>query len=141
MIQFDDCWLEPRQFTICVMPKEGRSFKLKPQALLKHIKEVTDEIVESASEIRSMISAFNTLNVARKDQKLLEPMVKQVVDIVSLAKDEKDMKRKHRHQELQKTIKDITQELVTPDLISSLKDKVEYQKFWSTVDLKSYVMW
>lgn len=82
------------------MPKEGRSFKLQPPALLRHIKEVTDEIVESASEIRSMISAFTKLNIARKDQKLLEPMVKQVVDIVSLAKDEKDMKRKHRHQEL-----------------------------------------
>jgi hypothetical protein len=64
------------------MPKEGRSFKLQPPALLRHIKEVTDEIVESESEIRIMISAFSTLNVAHKDEKLLEPMVKQVVDVV-----------------------------------------------------------
>ena len=48
-----------------------------------------------------MISAFNTLDVAPKDQKLFEPIVRQVLDVLSLVKDEKDIKREHRHQQLQ----------------------------------------
>ena len=42
---------------------------------------------------------------------------------MSVAKDERGMKRKHRVEVLQSTIKEITDVLVTPDFIACLKEE------------------
>jgi hypothetical protein len=36
-------------------------------------------------------------------------------------------------------MKDITEKLRSPDIISELKDEVHLKEFWSTVDLKGLV--
>ena len=54
-------------------------------------------------------------------------------------KDEKSMKRDHRHQQLQSTLRDITEELQCPGIIDMLEDKASTREFWRGVDLKSLV--
>ena len=51
------------------------------------------------------------------------------------------MKREHRVQVLQSTMKEITGVFVTPDLIVSLKDEAKEKQFWKEVDLKALVQW
>ena len=38
-------------------------------------------------------------------------------------------------------MKEITDALVTPDLIATLKDEARERKFWREVDLKTLVQW
>ena len=96
---FDDSWLEQRVFTLNVSAKEGRDFNHhRPSKLLRHIKQVTDQLIESASLVKSMLHAFKELKIAPSEEELLLPYLKQVADSVQVAIDEKDMKVDHRHQ-------------------------------------------
>ncbi len=44
-IIFEDCWLEPREFTVNVKPKERRGFNKGSNYFLRSLLEVTEEII------------------------------------------------------------------------------------------------
>ena len=60
---------------------------------------------------------------------------------MSVAKDERDMKREHRVQLLQSTKKEIIDFLATPDFIATLKEETSNRQFWKEIDLKTLVQW
>jgi hypothetical protein len=85
-------------FTLNVSAKEGRDFNHHGASkLLRHIKQVTEQLIESASLVKSMLLAFKELKIAPSEEDLLLPYLKQVADSVQVAIDERDMKLIHRH--------------------------------------------
>jgi len=44
---FEDCWLEPREFTVNVKPKEKRSYKKDSSYFLRSLQEVTEDITNT----------------------------------------------------------------------------------------------
>ena len=81
IIDFDDSWLERREFTISVLPKEGRSFKQHPSALLRHLRQATDELIDSAAAIRDFVKSFKALTLAPHQEQLVLPYTQQVVEV------------------------------------------------------------
>jgi len=59
---------------------------------------VTEQLIESASLVKSMLHLFKELKIAPSKEELLLPYFKQIADAVHIAIDEKDMKLDHRHQ-------------------------------------------
>jgi hypothetical protein len=95
---FNDGWLEQRVFTVSVSAKEGRMFNHRPSTLLSRIKQATEQLIESASQVRSMVSALQALKMAPSEKKLLRTSLEQVADAARIASDERDMTPKHCHQ-------------------------------------------
>ena len=44
---FEDCWLEPREFTVNVKPKEKRGYKKVSSYFLRSLQEVTEDITNT----------------------------------------------------------------------------------------------
>jgi len=44
---FEDCWLEPREFTVNVKPKEKRGYKKDSSYFLRSLQEVTEDITNT----------------------------------------------------------------------------------------------
>ena len=59
---------------------------------------MTEQLIESASLVKSMLHTFKELKIAPSKEELLLPYLKQVEDAVNIAIDDKDMKLDHRHQ-------------------------------------------
>ena len=55
---------------------------------------------------------------------------------MSLVKNQKDMKRRHRLQEFQSTIRELTEKMRHPKFIKNLKEELTLRQYWKTVDLK-----
>jgi hypothetical protein len=80
IIDFDDSWLERREFTISVLPKEGRSFK-QHLSTLRHLRQATDELIDSAAAIRDFVKSFKALTLAPRQEQLVLPYTQQVVEV------------------------------------------------------------
>jgi hypothetical protein len=44
---FEDCWLQPREFTVNVKPKEKRDYKKDSSYFLRSLQEVTQDITNT----------------------------------------------------------------------------------------------
>jgi hypothetical protein len=60
---FEDCWLEPREFTVNVKPKEKRDYKKDSNYFLRSLQEVTQDITNILVEIMDFIKALKCLRV------------------------------------------------------------------------------
>lgn len=70
-IIFQDSWLEPREFTINVKPKERRGYKHISSYFLMSLQEATQDIIDTLFVIQDFVSAVATLKVTDDDHHLL----------------------------------------------------------------------
>ena len=75
-INFDDYWLESREFTVNVLAKGGRSCYLHPSTLFQNLKQSITELIESACLVKDLAQAFNSLTIEPSEEYLLLPMSK-----------------------------------------------------------------
>ena len=97
-IIFDDCWLEPREFTVNVKAKEKRGHKKDSNYFLRSLQEVTEDITNTLVVVIDFVKALANLKVNDNDYQMLLPLFSRVLDEVNAVKDEKDLDRSHRLQ-------------------------------------------
>jgi hypothetical protein len=89
-IIFESCWLETRDFTVNVKPKERRGFLNNSGYFLRSIQEATEEISNTLLEVSDFAKAFSNIKVKDEDYHLVFPMITKVVDTVNSVKDGKE---------------------------------------------------
>jgi hypothetical protein len=89
-IIFESCWLEPRDFTVNVKPKERRGYLNNSGYFLRSIQEATEEISNTLLEVSDFAKSFSNLKVKDEDCHLVFPMIRKVVDAVTSVKDGKE---------------------------------------------------
>ena len=100
-IQFDGCWLDAREFTINVKPRDRRGFCHNSAFFLRSLQEVTQEISVALFTISDLTTAFTQLKIEDQEQyELLESLVKQVHDSISSLKSGKEMELIHKINQL-----------------------------------------
>ena len=62
-INFDGCWLDSREFTINVKPRDRRGFCHNSAYFLRSLQEVTQEISAVLFTISDLTMAFNKLKI------------------------------------------------------------------------------
>lgn len=62
-IIFDGWYLDPREFTVNVMPKERRSWKNPPEFFLRSLQEITECITNTLVEALDFARTFKGLKV------------------------------------------------------------------------------
>jgi len=77
-IQFDDCWLDTREFTINVKPRDRRGFCHNSAFFLRSLQEVTQEISVALFTISDLTMAFNKLKIMEDEERyeLLDSLIK-----------------------------------------------------------------
>ena len=95
-IIFEDCWLEPREYTVNVSAKEKRGFKKDSNYFLRSLQEVTEDITSTFFGIIDFVKAVKGLKVNDDEYHLLLPVFSLVLDEVHAVKDEKQLDRHHR---------------------------------------------
>ena len=96
---FDGWWLEPREFTVNVKPRERRAAKQPSHYYLRSLQEVAKDISETLVEVKDLTNAFGQLKFNPEDYDLLLPMVKQVVDAARVLKHDNEIEYLHRLQQ------------------------------------------
>jgi hypothetical protein len=71
---FEDCWLEPREFTVNVSAKEKRGYKKDSNYFLRSLREVTEDITNTLVGIMDFVKAVEGLKVIDEDYHLLLPV-------------------------------------------------------------------
>ena len=140
-LHFDGYWMEPREFTVNVNTKDRRGIKHESSYFLRSLQEVVKDISDTAVEAKDLCSAFGQLKLLDEDYELLLPLVKRVLDAVRSLLDGNDMDHKHRLSQLQQVMKDVSLQLIDPEIMTNLKQMKDDQMFWTSVDLKSLVQW
>jgi hypothetical protein len=95
-IIFEGFWLDPREFTVNVRPKEKRGYKKDSNFFLRSLKEVTEDITNTLVDMMDFCKAFVGLKIQDDDYHLIIPLITKVLDAVNAAKDEKESDQKHR---------------------------------------------
>jgi hypothetical protein len=76
-IQFDGCWLDAREFTINVKPRDRRGFCHNSAFFLRSLQEVTQEISAALFTITDLTMAFKKLKIEDEEQyELLDSLIK-----------------------------------------------------------------
>lgn len=88
-IIFEGFWLDPRQFTVNVRPKEKRGYKKDSNYFLRSLKEVTEDIINTLVDMMDFCKAFVGLKIQDDDYHLIIPLITKVLDAVNAAKNEK----------------------------------------------------
>jgi hypothetical protein len=100
-IEFNGCWLDTREFTINVKPRDRRGFCHNSAFFLRSLQEVTQEISVALFTISDLTTAFTQLKIEDQEQyELLESLVKQVHDSISSLKSGKEMELIHKINQL-----------------------------------------
>ena len=89
-IIFEGWWLDPREFTVNVTPKERRGYKHPSNYFLRSIQEVTEDISNTLLEVMDFARAFENLKVKDEDYHLIVPLITKVLDAVAAAKEGKE---------------------------------------------------
>ena len=140
MIEFDGCWLDARQFTVNVKPRDRRGFSHNSAFFLRSLQEVIQGISEVLYAIQDLTLAFNKLKIDDEQQyELLNSLIKQVHDSISSLRSGKDMELIHKINQLESVVSSVAKHLNEPNLIQDLKEKESNKKFWATVDLQALV--
>ena len=90
-IHFEGCWLEPREFTVNVLPSEKRGYKHESSFFLRSLVKVVNEIADTLVAVKDFTQAVSNLKIEHKDMKILLPLFKQVTDAAQVAMEEKDI--------------------------------------------------
>ena len=107
-IEFNGCWLDTREFTINVKPRDRRGFCHNSAFFLRSLQEVTQEISVALFTISDLTTAFTQLKIEDQEQyELLESLVKQVHDSISSLKSGKEMELIHKINQLQSAMSTI----------------------------------
>ena len=93
---FEDCWLDPREFTVNVKPNEKRDFKKDSSYFLRSLLEATQDIIDTLFVVQDFLSAVASLKVTDDDYHLLLTLFTKVLDTVVSVKDGKESDLKHR---------------------------------------------
>lgn len=62
-----------------------------------------------------------------------------MIDAASTLKDEREIEKQYRLHIFQSVLKDVIQQFKDPNIMINLKDEMEEQDFWATVDLRLLV--
>ena len=89
-IIFEGWWLDPREVTVNVTPKERRGYKHPSNYFLRSIQEVTEDISNTLLEVMDFARAFENLKVKDEDCHLIVPLITKVLDAVAAAKEGKE---------------------------------------------------
>jgi hypothetical protein len=54
-IHFEGCWLEPREFTVNVLPSEKRGYKHESSFFLRSLVKVVNEIAETLVTVKDFV--------------------------------------------------------------------------------------
>ena len=54
-IHFEGCWLEPREFTVNVLPSEKRGYKHESSFFLRSLVKVVNEIVDTLVTVKDFV--------------------------------------------------------------------------------------
>jgi hypothetical protein len=68
---FEDCWLQPREFTVNVKPKEKRDYKKDSSYFLRSLQEATQDISEKLVDLMHFLRAVASIQVTDDDCHLL----------------------------------------------------------------------
>ena len=79
-IHFEGCWLEPREFTVNVLPSEKRGYRHESSFFLRSLLEVANEIDDTLVTVKDFVQALSYLKIDRNDKKVLLPLFKKVTD-------------------------------------------------------------
>ena len=140
MIEFDGCWLDARQFTVNVKPRDRRGFSHNSAFFLRSLHEVIQVISEVLYAIQDLTLAFNKLKIDDEQlYELLDSLIKEVHDSISSLRSGKDMELIHKINQLESVVSSVAKHLNEPNLIQDLKEKESNKKFWATVDLQALV--
>jgi hypothetical protein len=90
-IHFEGCWLEPREFTVNVLPSEKRGYKHESSFFLRSLVKVVNEIADTLVAVKDFTQGVRNLKIEHKDIKILLPLFKQVTDAAQVAMEEKDI--------------------------------------------------
>jgi hypothetical protein len=90
MIIFEGSWIEPREFTINVKPKERRGYAHISSYFLRSLQEATQDIIDTLFVVQDFVSAVATLKVTNEDYHLLLTLFTKVLDAVASVKDGKE---------------------------------------------------
>ena len=120
-VHFDGCWMEPREFTVNVTTKDRRGIMHDSDYFLKSLKVVVKDIVNTAVEAKDLGSAFGQVKISDEDYELTLPLVKRVLDAVAILVDGNDMEHKHRLSQLQSVMREVSQQLIDPYIMTNLK--------------------
>ena len=82
-IIFEDCWLEPREITVNVKPKEKRDYKKDSTFFLRSLQEVTQDINKILVKVMDFIKALAGLRVKEDKYHLLLPLFARILEAVS----------------------------------------------------------
>jgi hypothetical protein len=95
-IIFERSWLEPREFTINVKPKERRGYEHISSFFLRSLVEAIQDIIDTLFVVQDFVSAVATLKVPEDGYHLLLTLFTKVLDAVASVKDGKESDQKHR---------------------------------------------
>jgi len=90
-IHFEGCWLEPREFTVNVLPSEKRGYKHESSFFLRSLVKVVNEIADTLVAVKDFTQGVSNLKIENKDMEILLPLFKQVTDAAKVAMEEKDI--------------------------------------------------
>ena len=85
--------------------------------------------------------ALKELKVEDEDYELLTPSFHEIIDALSVVKDEGTMIHRHRLQCLSATLVEVTNRLRESDLFISLKTENEEREFVTKVDITALTKW
>ena len=80
---FENCWLEPREFTVNVKPKEKRDYKKDSTFFLRSLQDVTQDISKILVKVMDFIKAHAGLSVKEDNFHLLLPLFARILEAVS----------------------------------------------------------
>jgi hypothetical protein len=80
---FEDCLLEPREFTVNVKPKEKRDYKKNSTFFLRSLQDVIQDIGEILVNVMDFIKALAGLSVKENKYHLLLPLFARILEAVS----------------------------------------------------------
>jgi len=82
-IIFEGCWLDPREFTVNVTPKEKRGYLHNSSYFLRSIQEVVQDISDTLVEVMDFARAVANVKFVDEDYHLLFPLFNKVLNSVA----------------------------------------------------------
>ena len=64
-IHFDGCWLEPREFTVNVLPSEKRGYQHESSFFLRSLLKVVNEIGDTLVTVKDFVKGLSYLKIER----------------------------------------------------------------------------
>jgi len=80
---FEGCWLEPREFTVNVKPKEKRDYKKDSAFFLRSLQDVTQDISTILLKVMDLIKALKHISLKEDEYHILLPLFARILEAFS----------------------------------------------------------